>query len=66
VILIKVIYPITNFTCRVILKQLTVRMGSKIGNAPKGLMEDTEYGMYMEGAPLGKKRTREVLGVSLR
>jgi hypothetical protein len=30
--------------------------------APKGLMEDTKYGMNMEGTPQGEKRSREVLG----
>jgi hypothetical protein len=36
-------------------------MGSKLGSAPKGLMEDTECGMDMEGAPLGGKRAVEVM-----
>jgi hypothetical protein len=29
-------------------------------------MEDTKCGMDMEGAPLGRKRAGEVLGMSLR
>jgi hypothetical protein len=41
-------------------------MGSKIYSAPKGLMEDMKCGMDMEGAPLGRKREGEVLGMRLR
>jgi hypothetical protein len=41
-------------------------MGSKIGSALKGLMEDKKIGMNMEGAPLGGKREREVFGTSSR
>jgi hypothetical protein len=41
-------------------------MGSKIGISLKGLMEDIECGMDMEGAPLGGKRAGKVLGTSLR
>jgi hypothetical protein len=41
-------------------------MGSKIGSALKGLMEDTKYRMNMEGAPLGGKRVGEALGTRSR
>ena len=41
-------------------------MGSKIGSASKGLMEDTKCDMDMEGAPLGGKRAGKVLGMILR
>jgi hypothetical protein len=43
-----------------------MKMGSKIVSALKGLMEDMECGMHMEGAPLGRKREVEVLRMSLR
>jgi hypothetical protein len=41
-------------------------MGSKIGSASKGLMEDTKCGMNMESTPLDGKRVGKVLGMSLR
>jgi hypothetical protein len=48
------------------MNKVTVPMGFKIGIALKGLMEYRECGIYVECAPLGGKKEREVLGMSLR